>query len=97
MTEPDERWKLDPDMPRLFLLVYDDGTEVKWGGNFRSSYEITKHLDSKMEEAKLRGLVLEVALRYVSPEEAGYQPEIPEVQLGKLEDELSAAPKRKKE
>ena len=87
MTESDESWKRDPNMPRLFLLVYDDSSEVKWGGNFRSSFDLTKHLDSKMEEARVRGLVLEVALRFVQPEEAGYMPETPESQLGELEQE----------
>ena len=89
-ASPDE-WKLDPDMPRLFLYVMDDGgQEVKWGSQYRSSFDLTKHVDSKMEEARLRGLVLTVTLRLADPEEVYGKPE-PEATLRQAEDELPDA------
>ena len=87
MTEPTEAWKLDPDMPRLFLVVFDEQPLPVWSNICRSSFDITKHLDSKIEEARLRGLLLEVSLRFVDPGEAGFGPVTPEGELDQLEDE----------
>jgi hypothetical protein len=87
MTDHPDAWKKDPEMPRLFLVVYDAQPDPVWANVCRSSFDITKHLDSKIEEARLRGLLLEVSLRFVDPGEAGFGPVTPEGELDQLEDE----------
>lgn len=90
MTDADsELWKRDPNMPRLFLVVYDSSAEPVWAATHKTFFEVQKHIDSKLEEAAMRGLLLEVSLRFVDPREAGFAPLTPEAELGDLEHEVS--------
>jgi hypothetical protein len=89
MDADSDLWKRDPNMPRLFLVVFDREPAPVWAATHKTFFEVQKHIDSKLEEAAMRGLLLEVSLRFVDPTEAGYAPMTPEGELGKLEAEAS--------